>query len=517
LRLDYTYGATNNNGNVQTQRIVIAGSLDVTQTYTYDELNRLKTANESNGANWSQTYGFDRFGNRWVSASTGYTLSPLTPTAAGAFNTANNRLFASGYDSAGNQTTDAQSRSFTYDGENRQITFNGTAGQYFYDGDGNRVKKIDGSGTTVFVFNAGGQLIAEYHGDPVPPAAGGGGTSYLTSDHLGSTRVVTDSLGVVKARYDYLPFGEELPSSVGGRDAVGGYGGADSTRQKFTQKERDSESGLDYFLARYYSSPQGRFTSTDRIIVTSERLVDPQEINLYNYARNNPLRFTDPTGEDIDDSSLNKNKNYQGWKKAYLSTNAGRSEWDKYANDHSITITISMGTNAGGKEGAETTPTFDSKGRLTSATIVLGTNFAKNDRLDSTDYPVTSSLVQSAEHSNSTIDRTTRAVDFLAHEFGHVDDDQKQGALWVQQTELMKQNLEGYGKEGQAWFNTSQYQKIVSELGDTPANISTQREVRADGAVIPVLRDYYAKGAGHGSMPSRVKQAIQNYEKAHPR
>lgn len=67
----------------------------------------------------------------------------------------------------------------------------------------------------------------------------------------------------VKARYDYLPYGEELPPSVGGRSSIGGYGGADSTLQKFTQKERDAESGLDYFGARYYSSPQGRFTSVD--------------------------------------------------------------------------------------------------------------------------------------------------------------------------------------------------------------------------------------------------------------
>src|SRR5437867_1043258 len=105
----------------------------------------------------------------------------------------------------------------TYDAENRQKTLNGTLGQYFYDGDGHRVKKIDGSGTTIFVYNAGGQLIAEYHNDPVPPPAGGGGTSYLTSDHLGSTRVVTKADGTVKARYDYLPFGEELPSTIGGR------------------------------------------------------------------------------------------------------------------------------------------------------------------------------------------------------------------------------------------------------------------------------------------------------------
>ena len=295
------------------RQTITAPGLSLTPDYCYDSLNRLSSANENSGANWSQTYGYDRFGNRWVSASTGYTLSSLTPTSGGAFNTGSNRLFASGYDTAGNQTSDAQSRTFEYDGENRQTKFNNTAGQYFYDGDGRRVKKIDSSGITVLVYNAGGQLIAEYHSDPVPPAAGGGGTSYLTSDHLGSTRVVTKSDGTVKARYDYLPFGEELGSGIGGRTVGMGYSAADSTKQKFTQKERDNESGLDYFLARYYSSAQGRFTSPDEFtggpdelyefaVAASENptfyavLTNPQSLNKYQYAYNNPLRFVDPDG-----------------------------------------------------------------------------------------------------------------------------------------------------------------------------------------------------------------------------
>jgi len=60
---------------------------------------------------------------------------------------------------------------------------------------------------------------------------------------------------------------------------------------RFTGKERDTETGLDYFGARYMSSAQGRFTSPDPIVVTKERLRDPQSLNLYAYTRNNPLRF----------------------------------------------------------------------------------------------------------------------------------------------------------------------------------------------------------------------------------
>jgi RHS repeat-associated protein len=68
---------------------------------------------------------------------------------------------------------------------------------------------------------------------------------------------------------------------------------------KFTGKERDSETGLDYFGARYYGSNMGRFTSVDPIWITKERLLDPQRLNLYAYGLNNPLRFIDPDGMDV--------------------------------------------------------------------------------------------------------------------------------------------------------------------------------------------------------------------------
>ena len=66
--------------------------------------------------------------------------------------------------------------------------------------------------------------------------------------------------------------------------------------QKFTGKERDAETGLDYFKARYFGSALGRFTSPDPIGIMKQKLFDPQQWNAYAYARNNPLRFTDPTG-----------------------------------------------------------------------------------------------------------------------------------------------------------------------------------------------------------------------------
>src|SRR5262249_2890566 len=68
---------------------------------------------------------------------------------------------------------------------------------------------------------------------------------------------------------------------------------ADGQRKQYTQKERDAETGLDFFGARYYSSVAGRFTSVDQ---GAHDATDPQSWNLYRYARNNPLYYVDPDG-----------------------------------------------------------------------------------------------------------------------------------------------------------------------------------------------------------------------------
>jgi RHS repeat-associated protein len=121
------------------------------------------------------------------------------------------------------------------------------------------------------------------------------------ADHLGSTRLVTDPIANVIAFHDYLPFGEEILAGVGGRTGSWGASG-DNINQKFTGKERDQESGLDYFGARYYGSALGRFTSPDWSAtaepVPYATLDNPQSLNLYAYLRNNPLDGVDPDGHD---------------------------------------------------------------------------------------------------------------------------------------------------------------------------------------------------------------------------
>ncbi len=161
-------------------------------------------------------------------------------------------------------------------------------------------------------YDAAGQLAAEYASaaPPTPPCA----TCYLTADHLGSTRMVTDgTTGQPVSLHDYLPFGEQIPPGVGPRSSLYTDGTEtvnDTVAQKFTAKERDAETGLDYFETRYMSSAQGRFTSPDKFpwwnLQHSEKEEDkqkfedyignPQNWNMYAYVLNSPLNHTDPTG-----------------------------------------------------------------------------------------------------------------------------------------------------------------------------------------------------------------------------
>ena len=215
LNLGYTYAASSNNGNPSNQTIQRPGG-SWTQSYYYDGVNRLQSAYESGTGGWALSFGYDALGNRWLASGSGLPgLTAETPTGPSWYSS-NNRIVNWGYDGAGNVTQVASmNRSFTYDGENRQITavVNSQSQTYVYDGDGRRVRKVTPVGATTFIYDASGQLAAEYS----TGAGTDSGVSYLTADHLGSTRLITDAGGGVKRSFDYTPFGEEVLAGYAGR------------------------------------------------------------------------------------------------------------------------------------------------------------------------------------------------------------------------------------------------------------------------------------------------------------
>lgn len=284
--------------------------------------------NVQSATSWIENYEYDRYGNHLKNPKTGESIS---------VNANNNRLSGAGYDydNAGNLIKDANAngKKYIYDAENRMIEVqdanNTLIARYTYDANGQRVKKVDLSSntTTRFIYGGNGKLLAEYEGESVASLSNptkeyvygpsgllatvdGTGTGnetiqYLTPDHLGSPRVITDNNGNVVSRRDFHPFGEEINTDLGGRFGIDGYTSGDSIRQKFTGKERDKETGLDYFGARYYASIQGRWINPDKPLV-DQRLEDPQSWNLYNYVRNNPLRYYDEDGFEVKDIRLKK-------------------------------------------------------------------------------------------------------------------------------------------------------------------------------------------------------------------
>ena len=114
----------------------------------------------------------------------------------------------------------------------------------------------------------------------------------MTSDHLGSPRVITNQNGQVTTRKDYLAFGEETVSAQ--RTTNLKYD-ASETRKGYTGYEKDTENGLEFAQARYYNSVQGRFTSVDPL-TASASIKNPQTFNRYSYVLNSPYKFVDPLG-----------------------------------------------------------------------------------------------------------------------------------------------------------------------------------------------------------------------------
>jgi len=332
-------------GNLQTVLLPNA----VTNTYTYDSLNRLtnlvsKSTNGTlasfayklaaagnrtnlvetvNGASRTNQWTYDplyRLTNETITASSGGTISykyddvgnrtNRTSTVAGvsgvtnSFNS-NDQLTNDVYDANGSTRTNG-SNTFFYDAENHltNATVSGTNIVIVYDGDGNRVKKIVGTTTNIYLVddhNPSGfaQALEEKTGSTTNLYAYGldlisqrqsGTTSFYGYDGNGNTRFLTATNGVISDTYAYDAFGILLTNT-----------GTTANFYKYTGEQFDPNLGFYFLRARYMNPNTGRFWTRDSFAGNRQ---DPMSLHKYTYVANNPINRIDPSGHDGDVISL---------------------------------------------------------------------------------------------------------------------------------------------------------------------------------------------------------------------
>lgn len=317
-KYEYKYGAVDmatglvdaskNNGQLARIESTVGAQRQWQQRFQYDALGRLASASEHHGEtlqnrSYLLNYDYDVYGNRYQKAARnqGNQVAQWW-VEDGAYAETTNRL-TSGltYDDAGNVTADGRfrQRKYEYDANNRQrrsANLDDTgAVRNVYDGGGQRVATVaGGSVTRVMVYDMAGDLVAEYGG-----VAFANGTQYVVGDHQGSTRVTMRAAPangqLVVARRDYLPFGEDVPGTVGPRAGVAGYDQQAGPRQKYAGMEQDDATGMSHTLWREYDSLSARWTAPDPYGGSADP-GSPQTFNRYAYCNNDPVNQTDPLG-----------------------------------------------------------------------------------------------------------------------------------------------------------------------------------------------------------------------------
>ena len=323
--------------------------------FTYDSLDRIASATPDITApipylNKYLCWTYDVYGNRTMEMASATPCPGTAPTTQiGAYYNTRNQITSTYggrgatfvYDAAGDTTYDGVNN-YWYDAEGRLCavqSFNSVT-QYFYDAEGARVARgalsaapaagstcsattlATTSGLTLnkrYLVDLGGDQATELNLNGTAATwvhsniwlAGRLNATYDTNglhfpltDALGTKRVQMSAFGTWEEYCTSLPFGNDVGNPNAAQCTLNGSASTadDATEHHFTGKERDTESGNDYFGARYYASSMGRFMSPDWSAkeepVPYAKLGDPQTLNLYAYLRNNPLAGVDADGHE---------------------------------------------------------------------------------------------------------------------------------------------------------------------------------------------------------------------------
>lgn len=338
--LNYSYDAM---GNITALSDVASSTVARNVTYAYDDLDRLVAATGTSPTSallYAENYSYDILGNILQKKSTQATSTVLS-TYAYTGNTgssyANPHAVTSiinqqgtstlstlsvAYDQKGNPATstlrDAASaiipgteRTYTWDSEDalaRLVVGTGTSSRdlnYLYGVGGDRIQQREASSTSLLhvsknynlTMSATGTVMEIrkpiFSGNLLLATIQGSGVTakgyWNHADHLSSAGITVDASSVVHETVDYLPFG-----SIRFDQKFGSW----SEQRKYAGHQFDDNSGLSFMEARYYDPATGRFLNEDPAFRTlSFKLEDPQSLNSYAYARNNPLKYVDLDGK----------------------------------------------------------------------------------------------------------------------------------------------------------------------------------------------------------------------------
>jgi len=322
----------------------VTGGLNSGQAliFTYDATNRLRyaTTNGVGYGQYQQDYQYDSYtGNLLNRSDVGtYTYAQSKPHAV---SSAGTNTYV--YDANGNMTHRTVGNTlweYSYDAENRlvEVEKDGvTENRYYYDGDGNRVARLDSSNRgTVFIGNYY-EGVYPHNAIPEPPppvTEGGGGENepnapnpipqgdityyyagsqriamrdangvyFLLSDHLGSTSVVIDESGQIVEKGYYMPWG-------------GTRGDETITSTNYGYTGQMQEGDIYYYGARWYDPAIGRFMQADTIVPL--QVQGTQAFDRYAYVNNNPIKYVDPSGNYACDTD--GNCFIDGWQESYKS------------------------------------------------------------------------------------------------------------------------------------------------------------------------------------------------------
>ena len=336
----YSYSYDKNSNIIQKTEINNYPSEDAkkvneTKTYTYDGLGQLTktvtTDHKKNDQKKTVTYTYDKAGNRTKeddgTTQTAYTYNGLDQlkTATKAKGTAVDEVRQYSYDANGNQTEikntkTGQTESYAYDAENRlsQVSVTSKDGktsvtqQNRYNGDGQRIQKVEGSKTTNYYYQDGvvsyttdatgiqtSQNLIGTDGNIIATQRYGSDNAgyYLyNKDIQGSSTSLVKEDGSADSTYQYTDFGE---TTINGDDKAG-------NEVCYTGGIYDQSTGLYYLNARYYNPEDGRFVTEDTY---RGEIIQPETANLYMYCANNPVNYVDPSGHWVVTLGMDKSFN----------------------------------------------------------------------------------------------------------------------------------------------------------------------------------------------------------------